>query len=259
MKRLPPLLWLLKIKANLLKTLYINFHYFPFLTAIKLPIILVGKVHLGSCKTGKIVLRSNPCFAMVVIGRTNLPNVNKSMTAFRIEGTIELSDHIRIMNGCSIHVSKGALLSIGKQVLINVQVRIWCRKKISIGNYCRIAWDCQLFDSNFHFMVDSDGYTKRPTGEITIGDNCWLGNRCTINKGSRLPNYTIVAAGSIVNKDFSECGEACTIGGVPAKYISQGYRRIINCNKEKEISEAFMYPAIDSYYVGTDDSLFHWF
>ena len=259
MKRLPPPLWLIKIKANLFKTIYLNFKFFPWKIAKKFPIILVGKVNLGECK-GKIVLKDPPHCAMVVIGSKNPPNISYKDTTFWVNGTLELSDYIRIMNGSCIVVSEGAVLSIGHQVMFNIFNNIRCRNRIQIGSYCRFAWGTQIFDSNFHYMVDENGVTKRHTGKTIIGDSCWIGNRVTINKGSVLPNHSIVATNSIVNKDFTQYGENITIGGIPAKFITNGYKRIVNVKKEKEIDLYFKtHPEEEAFEVGNDSSLFHWY
>lgn len=259
MKRYPPFIWLLKVRANLIKTIYINFKFFPWKIAKKLPIIIIGKTDISRCN-GKIVLKDPPRFAMLVIGAPNPPNTNCFETTFWVNGTLELSDHVRIHRGSSLNVAKGAVLSIGREVLFNVFCKIRCWNNIRIGSYCRFAWDCQIFDSNFHYMLDTKGYTKRHTGSVLIGESCWLGNRATVNKGTVLPNKTIVASGSIVNKDFSQYGESITIGGVPAKYITNEFRRIVNLKKEAEIDKFFKAnPEAESYYVGDDPSLFHWY
>lgn len=254
-----PIQYLLKNKANLYKTIYINFKFFPWNVAKKLPIVIVGKVDLGKCE-GKIVLKDNPRFAMLIVGSPNPPNTSISNTTFWIDGTLELSDHIRIKNGSSFSVSEGAVLSIGREVLINVNVKVWCTNRIVIGSYCRISWDSQIVDSNFHYMVAADGKTMRHKGNIIIGDSCWLANRVTINKGTILPNNTIVAGNSVVNKDFTQFGEGITIGGIPAKFICQGIRRIMNLKKEREIDAFFKnHPEEEMYEVGNDPSLFHWY
>jgi acetyltransferase-like isoleucine patch superfamily enzyme len=257
--RLPPPLWLLKIRANIIKTIYFNFKFFEWKTAIKLPIILVGKVDLKKCG-GNIVLTETPHFGMIVIGMPNPPQPNSYNTVFWIDGTLEIGDYVRICKGSSIHVNKGGVLTIGNQVRINVNCRLWCIQRINIGDYCGFSWDCQIFDSNFHYMVNSDGFTKKHSSSVIIGKSCWFGNRVTINKGTYLPNYTIIAAGAFVNKDFSKYDKGLMIGGIPAKIISQGvYKRVINIRKEKEI-DSFFDNNPDKIYlkIGTEESLFCW-
>lgn len=56
-------------------------------------------------------------------------------------------------------------------------------------------------------------------------------------KGTYLPAYTIVASNSLVNKNYLEMGEHCLIGGVPAKYITDGVERLLL--KDAEIDNLF--------------------
>lgn len=54
-------------------------------------------------------------------------------------------------------------------------------------------------------------------GKITIGNNCFIGNKSIILYGVTIPDNTIVAAGSVVTKSISEPGKI--VGGNPARVI----------------------------------------
>lgn len=54
-------------------------------------------------------------------------------------------------------------------------------------------------------------------GKIKICDNCFIGENSTILYGVTIPEKTIVAAGSVVTKSFTE--NEIIIGGNPAKKI----------------------------------------
>lgn len=62
-------------------------------------------------------------------------------------------------------------------------------------------------------------------GRIIIGNNCFIGQNALILPGVVLANNTIVAAGSVVTKSFTEDGKI--IGGNPAKIIGdiESYRK----------------------------------
>ena len=64
---------------------------------------------------------------------------------------------------------------------------------------------------------------------VSIGNFSWIGNRSTIGPGAKLPDYTIVASNSFVNKDFSSL-----IGGIPAKLIREGWTRVWDTKREFE-------------------------
>jgi serine acetyltransferase len=62
---------------------------------------------------------------------------------------------------------------------------------------------------------------------VIIENNVWVANGVSVMKGTYLPAYTVVASNSLVNKNFKEMGEHCMIGGIPAKYITNGVERLL--------------------------------
>lgn len=58
--------------------------------------------------------------------------------------------------------------------------------------------------------------------KIEIGDNSWIGSRCTFLKGSQIMSNTIVASNSIVTKKFNL--ENIIIGGNPSKILKQNIK-----------------------------------
>lgn len=254
MKRLPLPLWLV-FKTNLIKTIIINFRLLPKKQAWRLPIVLIGKVNISGC-TGKVIIKDPIYTGMAILGE--LPDETcafRSLTGMRlkIQGTLELESHIHLRGGGGIIVGKRGFLHIGRDTMINSYSLIWCVRNIFIGKYVRFSWNVQLFDSNFHYVIDEGGMTRNCSGEVTIGDNVWVGNHCTLNKGTVLPNSAIVASGSIVNKDFSKYGDKIMIGGTPAKYIKSGYRRLVDRKKQIEVDRYFAdNPNCSEYFVGND-------
>ena len=88
---------------------------------------------------------------------------------------------------------------------------------IKIGDNVVIAHQCQIFDTDFHFVYNVNSkVVKNQCSPIVIGKNVWLGNRVSICKGAYLPDYSIVAANSMVNKDFLHCPTATFFAGIPA-------------------------------------------
>lgn len=53
---------------------------------------------------------------------------------------------------------------------------------------------------------------------VYIGDYCFVGTGCVFLKGTKLPDYSVLGAASLLNKAYHELG--CLYGGVPAKKIS---------------------------------------
>lgn len=94
---------------------------------------------------------------------------------------------------------------------------------IEIGDNVTIAPECQfvthdassrLFRNNYPDEMSKFGDNFAP---IIIEDNCFIGIRSIILPGVTIKRNSIVGAGSVVNKSFSE---GSVIVGVPARKIS---------------------------------------
>lgn len=88
--------------------------------------------------------------------------------------------------------------------------------RIKLGKNIWMAKGCNLITTNHH-IEDYHQYTEK--GPIIIGDNCWLGVNTTILPGVILGEHTIVAAGSVVTKSFTQGN--CIIAGIPATIIKE--------------------------------------
>ncbi len=87
---------------------------------------------------------------------------------------------------------------------------------ISFGENVLLAPGVKIISQN-HDFTDYELHTKAKP--IIIGNNCWIGANAVILPGVELADHIIVAAGSIVTKNFPE-GD-CIIGGNPAKMIKK--------------------------------------
>lgn len=86
---------------------------------------------------------------------------------------------------------------------------------IYVGDYTQIAPNVVIVSAN-HDMYDNRKHINAP---VKIGKYCWLGAGCKIMPGVELGDFTIVAAGAVVTKSFSQ--GYCVIAGVPAKQIKE--------------------------------------
>lgn len=86
---------------------------------------------------------------------------------------------------------------------------------IYIGDYTQIAPNVGILSAN-HDIHDNRKQVDN-NSPIIIGDYSWIGMNSTILANVVLGDHTIVAAGSVVTKSFSE--GHCVLGGVPAKKI----------------------------------------
>lgn len=90
---------------------------------------------------------------------------------------------------------------------------------ISIGDHCLIAGASFITHEGAHWVLkgldpsleDTFGY-----GRITVGNNVYIGQRCTILRGVTIGDNTVVGACSLVNKSLEPNS---VYAGVPAKRI----------------------------------------
>lgn len=61
---------------------------------------------------------------------------------------------------------------------------------------------------------------------INIGSFNWIGNRCSIMKGTITPNNVIIASNSLCNKDYSLTPEFSVLAGSPAKVVKNNIKRL---------------------------------
>lgn len=209
---------------NLLKTLYFNFKVFDFKTAVKLPVWLYGSIYLEGLHAGCVELRKVKRGVVKIGGGWHtelLGYSNRHKSYLRICGKLVLGERIIILQGILLSVSKNAVLRIGNNVRFNERVIIHSKESITIDDNSGLGWNTQVLDTNFHYLINNGKLDYR-NAPVFIGRNVWVANNVSIMKGAYLPDYTVVASNSLVNKSFKEIGDHCLIGGVPAKFLSSG-------------------------------------
>jgi len=231
------------LKCNFFKTLYLNLKMLPFKEAIRLPIWIYGKMTLRSLK-GKIIIDSSIYPGMIRVGRKDwYVTTHASQSTWTINGILKFKGKLNIYHGNYILISKNGYLELGTNgTIIGTDCKIMCFEKIVIGNDVRIPWECQIIDTSFHYVkqIDSEKIPSSLTKPINIGNNCWIGNRTTISKGTYLPDYSIVASNSLVNKDFRDIDECYMFAGSPASPKLK-CKRIYDKEEEKELDLKYNY------------------
>ena len=96
-----------------------------------------------------------------------------------------------------------------------------CYKNIKIGSGSLISWNCLFMDTDFH-KVFSGGKIVNEPESISVGNNCWIGCRTTVLKGSEIPDGSVVGAGSIVSRTFTE--ENSVYAGNPVKLLKKNIK-----------------------------------
>lgn len=233
---------------NPILTFWFNFRFLDFRQALKFPFFIYGHPRIQG--GGKIIIEGPIKKGMITINKVYkwAPSNMTSQTMFLNSGIIKVLGKGHIGTGTKIAVHPNAKLEIGQDFQIQDEVNIGCMNSISLGNYISITHRCQIFDSNYHFLLNvNTGVIQDYKSSIEISDMCWIGNSSTINGSVKLPLCTTVCSHSLVNKSTNEIPPFSIIGGVPAHIIKTGFRRIYDSNIEEDIIKYFAENNGDSY------------
>lgn len=123
-------------------------------------------------------------------------------TEFWISGdnnVIEIGSETTVGHGCQFAALEGTTIKIGRD--------------------CMFSHDIRVRTSDSHSIIDDKtGLRINPAKNVSIGDHCWVGMYVLVLKGAVLSGNSIVAARSIVNKQYEK---GVLLGGSPAKVLKQ--------------------------------------
>lgn len=211
-------------EINWAKTLWFNFKALPLKYAVRVPILISWNVKVRA--VGKIEILEPVTPGMISFGVIKIDTweTNQDQIIFSNQGTITFGGRTKIHPGVRLAVLPNAKLTIGERVLFGCKTRIICTRSITFGHDVRFSWEGQVFDTDFHFLTNlTTGHISRRQRAVRIGDNVFIGNRCTIGKGTVLPNGSVVSCCSKVSGDYSAEGENLLLVGNPAKVVGRGY------------------------------------
>lgn len=142
-------------------------------------------------------------------------------TIIEISGDGRLVFQGRAFIGSASRLCTNGNLEFGSKVNVTGRSDFICFKNIKIGSGSLISWDCIFMDTDFH-KICSDGKIVNGPQPIFVGENCWIGCRAAVLKGSNIPDGSVVGAGSVV------CGKLAkgnsVYAGNPAKMIKENIR-----------------------------------
>ncbi len=230
----------ISFKLNLIKTIYFNFKVLPFEQAIKLPFHFYGKTDFANL-SGKFTLSSNKVhFGMIVFGGKHEVVISPNQaTRIYNSGEIVFCDNLKFARGINIMVWDNGNLSFGENFSIGSLSRIICFRNIKFGNDVLISWECQFFDTDFHFIKNNENKIKDNCAEVIVNNGVWIGTRATILKGTTISNNSIVGANSVCSGDYSKYGDGVLLAGIPVKQLKNGVEYIKNKRSEIELFNYF--------------------
>ena len=137
------------IVRSIPKTLRFNFHYFPFATALKLPVVVSHRTYMRELH-GKVELPKKVETAMVKIGFGDVGHYDRkrSRGIWQVSGTVSFGGKASIGHGSKLSVRGD--LKLGAGFNMTAESAIVCAKEITFGDDCLLAWDVLVMDTDEH-------------------------------------------------------------------------------------------------------------
>lgn len=134
------------------------------------------------------------------------------------QASISLHEGVSLVGDGSL-VAVGGKIEIGEATFIGRWTAIVCREAISIGRDCLIAERVTIRDQDHEIYGDPSkpiGAAGFRSSAVRIGCGTWIGAGVVILKGVTLGRGVVVAANSVVNRDF---GDFEIVAGAPARSL----------------------------------------
>lgn len=198
------------------KTLRFNLHYFPLRTALRLPVAVSHRTYLRELH-GEIVLPETVKPGMIKIGFGDVGHYDRkrSRSIWQVSGKVTFHGKTSIGHGSKISIR--GQLELGSDFNITAESTIVCAKEIRFGNDCLISWDVLVMDTDEHPIFNAEQQRINPDTPIHIGNHVWIGCKCTLLKGTDIPDNTVVAAGTLCHSSMDGINQI--IGGQPVKVL----------------------------------------
>ena len=209
------------ILLSIPKTLRFNLRYFPLKTALKLPVFISHRTYLRELH-GKVVLPEQVETAMIKIGFGDVGHYDRkrSRGIWQVSGTVNFKGRAGLGHGSKLSVRGD--LTLGADFNMTAESTIVCADKITFGDDCLLSWDILAMDTDEHPLYNKEGERINPDRPIVVGNHVWIGCKCVLLKGTKVPDNTVVAAGTLLKSPFE--GENIVIGGNPPSILKQDIR-----------------------------------
>lgn len=174
---------------------------------IGLSIIYVNELNLGSksrighfnfLKINKIDL----CEA-AYIGKLNIIKGPFSLNFKKRAALGNLNTVVRAPIGVTYGNSQ---LSLGELTKITSRHYIDLTRTIEIGDFSILAGAGSQVWTHGYIHAQEGAYRVRVDGEISIGNNVYIGSQCVINAGIKINNSITVGSNSTISKNLIESG-----------------------------------------------------
>lgn len=154
---------------------------------------------------------------------------------FLDENIRSLRTEISIVPGGINAIPTNSSFYVGKNTIFNGTIVFKIGEKnnnILIGNHCLFASNIRVTTTDNHAIYSISDYKRTNfSGDVIIGDHCWVCNNVNILNNTEIGKNSVISLGSIVTKKFKQSN--ILIGGIPAQVLRRGINWDINLDDEK--------------------------
>lgn len=143
-----------------------------------------------------------------------------SVEAKRKNGQLIIGDDCLIKNTVFSYYGIGGMIIIKDRVTVNARpeaITKLCVKdesRIEIDEECLLSNAIDIATTDWHSVINERGERINYEKDVFIGRHVWIGRKVLIGKGVSIPNNSIIGAGSVVTKQFTDSN--VVIAGNPA-------------------------------------------
>lgn len=208
---------------GIFKTIWFNLRYLTIKQGIRLPVLLSKETIIDKCYRGGIVIDSPLSFAMIRIGFAGRTMLDIRPCRLYVQGKLIFRGKAKIGVGTRIHIIQGGELELGNNFALTGHCFFDVRKNICWGDNCLVSYENIFMDNDGeHKIYDQQGKRINEHRKIAIGNHVWIGARCTILKGSEIPDDVVIASNSVVVGQISL--GAAIYAGEKAEFVKDGIR-----------------------------------
>lgn len=187
---------------------------------MKLPFRISRRCSLVNLK-GSIIIESDlkPGMIQIGYGDVGVFDNRRERAVWNVRGKIIFKGKCFLGHGVKLNITETGTLTFGNNVNFTAESAIDCQKEISFGDNCLVSWENLFIDGDYHKIFDAEEKHTNPPQSIIIGNHVWVGCRCLILKGVTIADDCVVAAGSLLNGNYTIAKSI--IAGSPAKTVKE--------------------------------------
>ena len=194
---------------SIIKTLFFNFYYLPFKTALSFPFRVAKGVKISDMGSKRSIILKNQHKKVYIGTGSSFALGGKTCWHVSRGACLQIDGDATFGKGSQIIVDGN--LQIGDHFYCNANCIINCGNEMKIGNDVLIGWNVTILDGDGHHIAHNNIF-KDIYEPVKIGDHVWIASNASVLKGSDIKSGTVVGYGSIISKSMEK--DHVLLGGI---------------------------------------------